>query len=228
MRYTERMAGRASSEESDAFDDVTPAKPVSVDDLDYDGEMPTRAQSSDEIAEFQQKAREKREAAFRSFRPPTERTSSPASGSPASGSSSSPDLMGAPPSGTDSGARKLPPEQGSGSMARPIPRESGPQLISAAMVRKAGPPPSSGLPADEDLERAVQDIAATLQKLPPAPRVPQFEPQRGSLEHIPGITSTPASRQSTPNELPEKRSQLGIAIFALVAMAVFVGLTFFR
>jgi len=212
VRYNERMAGRAnSSEESDAFDDVTPAKPVSIYDLDED--MPTRAQSSDEIAEFQQKAREKREAAFRSFRPPTERTSSPSS-------SSSPDLMGAPPSGTDSGARKL-PDTGSGSMPRPIPRESGPQLISAAGVRKADAPPST-----PDLEKAVEDVAATLQKLPPAPRVPQFEPQRGSLEHIPGITSTPPAAPA-PTE-PEKRSQLGIAIFALLAMAVFVGLTFFR
>jgi hypothetical protein len=127
--------------------------------------------------------------------------------------------MGAPPSGTDSGARKLPPEQGSGSMPRPIPRESGPQLIDHLRVP----------PRTPDLEQAVEDVAATLQKLPPAPRVPQFEPQRGSLEHIPGITTTPpAARESTTEPLPEKRSQLGLAIFALVAMAVFALLTFFR
>src|SRR6266404_6534613 len=68
------MAGGSTSEEMDAFDDVTPAKPVSIYDLDED--LPTRAQSSEEIAEFQEKARAKRESAHRSFKPPTDGPSS--------------------------------------------------------------------------------------------------------------------------------------------------------
>jgi len=179
------MAGRATSEEGDAFDDVTPAKSVSIYDLDE--ELPTRAQSSQEIAEFQQKAREKRDAAFRSFAPPTERTSSPS-------------------------------DPGSGSMPRPIPRESGPVRIDRLRL----PPPIKTESKTEDLADVVSDVAATLERLPPAPRVPKFEPQRGSLETIAGVDETVAA--------PEPRRWLArLAIVVLLTIAaIFFALTILR
>jgi hypothetical protein len=181
------MAGGSRSEEMDAFDDVTPAKPVSIYDLDED--LPTRAQSSEEIAEFQQKAREKREAAFRSFRLPTE------------------------PRPSDPGAAR-PTEGGSGSNPRPIPRESGPVLIDRLRV----PPPV----APESLDQAVSDVAATLDRLPAAPKVPVFDPPRGSLETIPTLSEPPA--------LPSRRRRWLVAsgVAILVLAVLYVALTFFR
>jgi len=170
------MAGRSTSEEMDAFDDVTPDRPVSIYDLDEN--LPTRAQSSAEIAEYQRQLREKRaevvqraEPAQRTegvkaFRPPTDSTPSPSA----------------------------PPQRGSsGSSARPIPRESGPVPIDRLRV----PPPMA--PRDHELEDALADVAATLAKLPPAPRVPNFDPPpRTSLESIRTAPRTlpPAPRRS--------------------------------
>ncbi|MFO0686166.1 MAG: hypothetical protein U0234_29155 [Sandaracinus sp.] len=73
----------ARTSKPDLFDDVTPPKAVSIYDLDED--LPTRHQSSDEIAQFQKLAREKRgAAAMKTFAPPREgpRDSSPGAGAP--------------------------------------------------------------------------------------------------------------------------------------------------
>lgn len=175
------MAGGSTSEEMDAFDDVTPDKPVSIYDLDED--LPTRAQSSDEIAEFQKLAREKREAAFRSFKPPSAaedaRTSSPASR----------------------------PSNPSG---RPIPRESGPVLIASGKPR----PPVPAEP-EPDFEAILSDVAAGLERLPPAPRVPHFEPEHGALETIHGPGTVPPA--PAPRAPRWRVALLGVALLAVTA-----------
>jgi hypothetical protein len=201
------MAGGSTSEEMDAFDDVTPAKPVSIYDLDED--MPTRAQSSDEIAEFQQKAREKREAAFRSFAPPTERRSDPSIG---------------PAVVTDA---HRPSDPGSGANARPVPRESGPVRIDRLRVPPPHVPPPHVTPDEADvstpdLDDALRDVAATLERLPPAPRVPRIEQPRGSLETIGTV-----SRDVAP-PVRRRRWPVEVAVAILITITVLVALTFFR
>lgn len=187
------MAGGSTSEEMDAldFDDVTPPKPVSIYDLDEN--LPTRMQSSEEIAEFQRKAREKRETAFKSFPAPNE-----------SGRSSS-----------------------SGVSVRPVPRESGPVLIDRLRV----PPPIQGEgsiegDADADLDEVLNDVAASLARLPPAPRVPVFDEPRGSLETVthqlppsPKLAAPPPSR--TRRWLIAAISVLTVGIVALGVFAAF-------
>lgn len=99
----------ARTSKPDLFDDVTPPKAVSIYDLDED--LPTRHQSSEEIAQFQKLAREKRgAAAMKTFAPPREgpRDSSP-------------------------GAREQPTSN------RPIPRESGPIRIDRPRPPEADP-----------------------------------------------------------------------------------------
>lgn len=167
------MAGGSTSEEMDAFDDVTPDKPVSIYDLDED--LPTRTQSSDEIAEYQRLAREKREAAFKAFKPPSadrdrDRISSPSS-------------------------------------VRPIPRESGPVPVTPRAEEQ-----------EPDLDALLNDVAAGLERLPPAPRVPHFEPERGTLETIHGPSGPPAA---APVVVPARRSRRWIAlVLTLVVLAV--------
>jgi hypothetical protein len=197
------MAGGSTSEEMDAFDDVTPAKPVSIYDLDED--LPTRAQSSDEIAEFQQKAREKREAAFRSFAPPSERRSDP-------------QAVASAPVITDA---RRPSEPGSGANARPVPRESGPVRIDRLRV----PPPHVPGPGDSapDLDEVLNDVAATLDRLPPAPRLPRIEQPRGSLETIGRVSAPPPAAPVRRRRWP---IEVGVAI--LVTVCVLLALTFFR
>jgi hypothetical protein len=190
------MAGGSTSEEMDAvgFDDVTPDKPVSIYDLDED--LPTRAQSSEEIAQFQQLAREKREkraaAAHRSFAPPQR-------------------------DGDISAVSN-----------RPVPRESGPVRIetpSAPRVEepKAAPPPA---PAEDemDLDAMLEDVAAGIERLPPAPRVPFFEPHRGSLETI--GQARPASRARPRVDIGRRVgwTLFFLAAAGLVALAVYAWL----
>ncbi len=176
------MAGGSTSEEMDAFDDVTPPKPVSIYDLDED--LPTRTQSSDEIAEFQKLAREKRAAvAFRSFGPPKR------------------DVV------------STPPDESSVS-GRPIPRESGPVRIHAATNA-----PMASLPAlisppsaeEADLDAMLNDVAAGLERLPPAPRLPRFEEMRGTLETIHGVE---------PAAVPRRRGRRSVrALGAMLVLA---------
>lgn len=196
------MAGGSTSEEMDAldpFDDVTPDKPVSIYDLDED--LPTRAQSSEEIAEYQRLLREKREAAFRSFKPPK-----------------------------DVARRDSQPEPSSTSSVRPVPRESGPVRIDRMRV----PPPGGAEgEAPPDLDEVLNDVAATIQRLPPAPRVPYFEEPRGSLEAIPTLSQAPpapAPAPAAPIARSERTRRWLIAAIALVSLAIAVGgaIAFFR
>jgi hypothetical protein len=181
------MAGGSTSEEMDAFEDVTPAKPVSIYDLDED--LPTRMQTSDEIAEYQQKTRARREGAFKSFAPPTERRSSEP-GAPATTSA------------------------GSTPSARPIPRESGPVLIDR--MRVPSPAPALEAADEPDLSALVDDVAAALERLPPAPRVPVIEQPRGSLEVIPVLGATPSRRPRAPIR---RRWTIALGLVVLLALA---------
>jgi hypothetical protein len=194
IRYNRRVAGRSTSEEMDAvsFDDVTPPRPVSIYDLDED--IPTRMQSSDEIAEYQRKARERRDPAHRSFR----KTSEPV----------------AAPSG------------------RPIPRESGPVLIERA---RPSPAPAPAPEPELDLDEVLNDVAATISKLPPAPRMPSFDPRdvpasvRDADTHSADAHGADAHEQPTRAVAavtpPQSRSQLvwalGLFVLTLSAIALF-------
>jgi hypothetical protein len=180
------MAGGSTSEEMDApsFEDVTPPRPVSIYDLDED--IPTRMQSSDEIAEYQRKARERRDPTHRSF-----------------ARSSDPD---SPPSG------------------RPIPRESGPVLIDRARPSATKGPTPSPAPAEPelDLDEVLSDIAATIERLPPAPRVPKFDRRDATPEMI-HVAATRAVAAIKPRR---SRAPLAWAALLLVvtlgAVALFV------
>ena len=176
------MAGGSTSEEMDAVDfdalslddDRTPPRPVSIYDLDED--LPTRTQTSDEIAEFQRKARERRDPTHRSFG----KTSEPA----------------APTSG------------------RPIPRESGP-------VRIERPIAPAAAEAELDLDQVLSDVAATIARLPPAPRVPKFDEQRGPLETIHGEDTRPLPASSVrPRAWRELAWGVVLVVITLAALAV--------
>lgn len=141
-----RAEEAARTSKPDLFDDVTPPKAVSIYDLDED--LPTRHQSSDEIAQFQKLAREKRgAAAMKTFAPPRETVTSDR---PISN--------------------------------RPIPRESGPIRIE----RRSSDP-------DPELASMLEDVAKGLERLPPAPPVPEIEQPRNSLERIPRLSDPVAA-----------------------------------
>lgn len=178
------MAGGSTSEEMDAVDpwgDVTPDRPVSIYDLDED--LPTRAQSSEEIAEYQQMLRDKkRAAAYRSFPPPRDTPS-----------------------------------------VRPVPRESGPVRIDR--LRVPPPMPEREAPPDAhdgDLEQVLSDVAATLERLPPAPRLPVFEQPRGSLEVIRTSPEPPPAIRPPPRWRRAAIVTLSLVLIALVAAALAV------
>lgn len=185
------MAGRSTSEEMDAFDDVTPSKAVSIYDLVED--LPTRAQSSDEIAEFQRQARIKRESAHKSFPAPKANDSKP------------------------------PPEPTTTSSNRPIPRESGPMLIDRLRLPRAmSESEQASQPArdqaHDEMDDVLRDVAATIQKLPPAPRLPHFEPSRASLETIHGMLAAP--REPSPPDRGWPSVLLWALGLSLVTLAI--------
>jgi len=154
------VAGRPSSEETDAvaFDDVTPPRPVSIYDLDED--IPTRMQSSDEIAEFQRKARERKDPTHKSFRKANEPVSTPS-------------------------GRPIPRESGPVVIERPKPPPPDPaepdldldQVLNEVAATISQIPPKPRVPRVE--QRGVSEPAHDAEtRAVPAQQVP---PQRGSV-----------------------------------------------
>ncbi len=197
----------------DPFDDVTPPKAVSIFDLDE--ELPTRLQSSEEIEQFQKLAREKRgAAAMRTFAPPRDdaprahSSSGRPKGAPQSQEPGSPSDRAAASSGSHL-------EPGASPSHRPVPRESGPIRID----RPRTPKP------DAHLELLLEDVAKGLERLPAAPRVPEIEQPRNSLERIPRL-SDPTEIAPAPARRPWVAA-LGTAVFVVAVLAAVLAYRYF-
>jgi hypothetical protein len=219
-----QRASGVNARPAEQWDDKTPPRDVSIFDLDED--VPTRMQSSDEIARFQELAREKAaakaKAAQESASKPAASSPAPAASSPAPAASSPAPAASSRPSAPQvsasptSGRISAPPADGSMAFKSfAAPRASSPPADAGRGLRESGP-----VRIPEGRAKAVDltddDFAAILSAAPPTP-APAPVPAEPASPAVSVAAPSPVAPASDRAETRRLSSDAAVALAAVAA-----------